>query len=139
VANRIAFLAVDRIKVKGEKTLLTFLEQLKNAECIEKNSALYPKAWTEFSDAPEKLYAVGNTSLLAEKQFVIVGSRRTPVSALKIGAQIAKEISQVFTVTTGTADGGDGAAIEGAILGSGKVICLLAGGFSAIPQGNLPL
>ena len=119
--------------------MFTFLEQLKNAECIEKNSALYPKAWTAFSDAPEKLYAVGDISLLTKRKFVIVGSRRTPASALKIGGQIAQDLSSVFVITTGTADGGDGAAMAGALAGSGRVICLLAGGFSALPQGNLPI
>lgn len=119
--------------------MFSFLEQLKNAECIEKNSPLYPKAWTAFSDAPERLYAVGDTSLLTKRKFVIVGSRRTPASALKIGGQIAQDLSSVFVITTGTADGGDGAAMAGALSGSGKVICLLAGGFSALPQGNLPI
>lgn len=119
--------------------MFAFTEQLKNAEIITAESPLYPNEWKHLSDAPKTLYAVGDISLLNERKFVVVGSRRTPASALKIGTQIAKEISQVFIVTTGTADGGDGAAIEGAILGSGKVICLLAGGFSAIPQGNLPL
>lgn len=119
--------------------MFAFTEQLKNAEIIEKDSPLYPKAFLHLSDAPQRLYAVGNTSLLKEKTFTVVGSRRTPAAALKIGAQIAKDLSSAFVIVTGTADGGDGAAIEGALAGSGRVICLLAGGFSAIPQGNLPL
>jgi DNA processing protein len=43
------------------------------------------------------------------------------------------------TIVTGTADGGDGAAIEGALSGNGRVICVLAGGFSALPQASLQL
>ncbi len=119
--------------------MFAFTEQLKNAEIIEKSSCLYPKAFLALPDAPEALYAVGNVALLREEKFTIVGSRRTPAHALKIGAQIAKELSSAFVIVTGTADGGDGAAIEGALAGGGRVICLLAGGFSAIPQGNLPL
>ena len=111
----------------------------KNILSIQKDGALYPTAWKTLADAPETLYAVGNIQLLKEGKFTVVGSRRTPAFALKIGAQIAKDLSSAFVLVTGTADGGDGAAIEGALAGSGKIICLLAGGFSAIPQGNLAL
>ena len=119
--------------------MFAFTQQLKNAQRIEKSSCLYPTAFLDLPDAPEALYAVGNVDLLKEEIFTVVGSRRTPANALKIGTQIAKELSSAFVLVTGTADGGDGAVIEGALLGSGKVICLLAGGFSALPQGNLPL
>jgi DNA processing protein len=85
------------------------------------------------------IYARGDIALLRGRKLTVVGSRRTPAPALKLGARICKELSEAVTIVTGTADGGDGAAIEGALSGSGKVICLLAGGFSAIPQGNLPL
>ena len=101
--------------------------------------AEYPKEWQSFSDAPPTLYAVGDISLLQGRKFAIVGSRRTPAPALKLGAEIAKELSSSLVIVTGTADGGDGAAIEGVLWGSGKVICLLAGGFSALPQNQLDL
>lgn len=106
---------------------------------IDKHSPNYPAEWKGFSDAPEKLYALGNVSLLGERKFAIVGSRRTPVNALKLGEEISKTLSQEFVILTGVADGGDTAAIEGALKGSGRVICLLAGGFSALPQCNLAL
>ncbi len=106
---------------------------------IPYSSPEYPLAWKELSDAPDKLYAVGNVALLRERRFAIVGSRRTPANALKLGEEISKTLSQSFVIVTGTADGGDTAAIEGALKGSGKVICLLAGGFSSLPQYNLAL
>lgn len=98
----------------------------------------YPKEWLDFTDAPETLYAVGNLSLLKRRKLTVVGSRRTPANALKLGANIAKELCGTFVIVTGTADGGDTAAIEGGLAGGG-VICVLAGGFSAIPQSNLAL
>lgn len=106
---------------------------------ISRDSALYPKEWQALSDAPESLYALGDTALLTARKFTVVGSRKTPVSACKLGKEICKDLSKSFTIATGTADGGDGAAIEGALAGSGKVVCLLAGGFAHIPQNNLPL
>ena len=106
---------------------------------IEQNSPDYPKEWQELSDKPACLYAVGDLSLLKERKLTIVGSRSTPANALKLGARIAEELSSAFVTVTGVADGGDSAAIEGALKGGGRVICLLAGGFSALPQTNAGL
>lgn len=114
-------------------------DTIKQTAEIPLSSALYPKEWKTLKNPPPVLYARGNIQLLEERKFTIVGSRRTPAPALQAGKEIAKELSHAFVILTGTADGGDSAAIEGALLGTGKVICLLAGGFSSIPQGNLAL
>ncbi len=106
---------------------------------IPVTSPLYPAKWQALSDKPPVLYALGNTSLLRERTLCVVGSRKTPVNALRLGAEICKTLSESFTLLTGTADGGDSAGIEGALAGSGRVICLLAGGFSSLPQSNLGL
>lgn len=105
---------------------------------ITKQSALYPETFKVFSDAPERIYAVGNVQLLQTEKFVVVGARRTPPSALKTGGEIVKSLTDAFTVVTGSADGGDVSAIENA-LESGKIICVLPGGFGAIPQSNYTL
>ena len=99
----------------------------------------YPAEWRALPDAPAVVYARGNVALLRMRKFTVVGARRTPAPAMKLGAKIAKELSQSVAVVTGTADGGDGAAIEGALAGSGNIICVLAGGFSALPQANINL
>ena len=105
---------------------------------ISPTNAAYPKEWQGFPDKPQTVYAAGNVSLLHSRKFTVVGSRKTPKAALATGAQIAKELVSAFTLVSGAADGGDSAAIEGA-LESGKIICVLAGGFGAIPQGNFAL
>lgn len=97
----------------------------------------YPYALRALIDAPEKVYAVGDISLLDGKKFAVVGSRRTPANALRLGAEIVKTLSKHFVIVTGTADGGDLSAIQGALKGSGRVICVLAGGFGHLPQANL--
>jgi DNA processing protein len=102
-------------------------------------SELYPKEWKELSDAPLVLYAKGNLELLKTEKFCIVGSRRTPQTALKTGEKIAQELSEKFTILTGVADGGDTAAIEGALKGTKKLICLHAGGYASLPKGNYAL
>lgn len=116
-----------------------FIDFKNNLTEIEFSSADYPSAWKELADAPKRVYALGDISLLKEEKFAVVGSRRTPQNALKLGEEIAKTLSKAFVIVTGVADGGDTAAIEGALQGGGKVICLLAGGFSALPQYNIPL
>lgn len=115
------------------------LTDINNIQAISVQHPLYPKEWKTLSDFPERLYFVGNIELLAERKFTIVGSRTTPVNALKTGTEISKALAQAFVIVTGTADGGDAAAIEGGVMSGGRVICVLAGGFSALPQNNLPL
>ena len=105
---------------------------------ITKESAFYPTEWLSLPDAPERIYAIGDISLLRTRKFVVVGARRTPIHALKTGGEIVKTLALSFTIVTGVADGADVVAIESG-LERGKVICVLAGGFSAIPQGNYAL
>ena len=99
----------------------------------------YPEALREKTDAPLVLYGKGDFSLLKTRMLTVVGSRRTPPAALKLGAKICEQVSSHLAILTGTADGGDRAAAEGALAGSGKVIALAAGGFSHLPQGNFQL
>lgn len=115
-------------------------ENLKKALItLEKTSPEYPTEWKALADAPERLYALGDIRLLRGRKLAVVGSRRTPTNVFKFSVELGKELSRYFTLVTGTADGGDCAAMEGGLQGSGKVICLLAGGFSALPQSNLQL
>ena len=119
--------------------LLSNQAQLKTAIAeIPQDSPLYPKEWLMVTPPPTTLYAVGNLQLLKRRKLAVIGSRRTPLNALKLCEKISEELATQLVIVTGTADGGDSAAIEGSIK-TGNIICLLAGGFGAVPQGNLPL
>jgi DNA protecting protein DprA len=72
---------------------------------------------------------------LKDELFAVVGSRRTTDGARKLGTKIAKELTARFSVVTGSADGGDEAALQGGLDG-GKAVCLLAGGFGFAPKEN---
>ncbi len=121
-------------------SILNNVQALKNAIIeIPFEDDNYPAEWRELPVPPTSVYALGKLSLLHERKFAVVGSRRTPANAMKLGGEICKELSAHFVLVTGTADGGDSAAIEGALAGDGRVICVLAGGFSSLPQGNLQL
>ena len=120
------------------KRVLRFFED-KAITPIPYPSPDYPSEWKELTDCPLVVYVMGDVSVLKTRKLCIVGSRRTPAAALKTGGKIAEDISSEFTIVTGLADGGDTAAIEGTLKAKGKAICVLAGGFSSIPQSNLPL
>ena len=119
------------------KTAARYEEQ--QIVCITRADGRYPTAWKSLPDAPTCLYAKGNIDLLKTRLFTAVGSRKITEAAEKLARAVCKELSEAFTLATGTAEGGDGAVAKGALDGSGKAVCLLAGGFGNIPQGNAVL
>lgn len=112
-------------KEKAERFLSA--EEEKGRFCVTVVSADYPEALTQISDPPFVLFGAGNRELLKERKIAIVGSRIIPPWAEATGREIAEELSARFAVVTGLAEGGDSAAIAGA-LQSGKLICVLPNG-----------
>ncbi len=90
-------------------------------------SADYPAALRAIPDPPVALFCAGRRKLLAARKFCIVGSRKLPPWARETGKTIAAELSARFALVTGIAEGGDRAAIDGA-LPSGNLISVLPGG-----------
>ena len=107
-----------------------FIESLqkKGIKCVTYLSPLYPESLKNIDNPPLVLYCKGNTGLLKNNCFSVVGSRRTSAQALALCRKISGELTEVFTVVTGMAEGADSAVIDGAI-SSGKVIAVLANGF----------
>lgn len=102
-------------------------------------SADYPAALAAIPDPPPVLYGMGNRALLQRRKFCIVGSRILPAWAEKTGRTIAEALSKRFAVVTGFAEGGDRAAIDGAIA-SGCLICVLPTGVDiAYPAAHTAL
>ena len=89
----------------------------------------YPEQLKHISMPPLILYGMGRRELLQKRRFCIVGSRITPPWAEKMGYAIAEELSEHFAIVTGLAEGGDSAAIAGA-LESGNLICVLPCGIT---------
>lgn len=84
----------------------------------------YPSELKQIPQPPLALFGAGNRALLTKRKFCIVGSRVTPPWAEKQAKEISRALSEQFAVVTGFAEGGDRAAIDGAI-GSGNLICVL--------------
>lgn len=102
---------------------LAYLEA-QNAFAVTLLSEDYPASLKAISLPPLVLYGRGKRSLLESRRFCIVGSRITPPWAEKLGKELSKELAKKFTIVTGLAEGGDLAAIEGA-LPSGNLISVL--------------
>lgn len=102
-------------------------------------SADYPAGLRAISDPPPVLYGMGNRALLRRRKFCIVGSRILPAWAEQTGRTIASDLSRRFTIVTGIAEGGDRAAIDGALAG-GNLICVLPNGLDiAYPAAHTSL
>lgn len=103
--------------------LLDLLDR-KNYFAVTLASPDYPEALKATDEPPLVLLGAGNRELLKKRKFCIVGSRMTPSWAEGVTKRIAEELSERFAIVTGLAEGGDRAAIEGA-LKSGNLISVL--------------
>lgn len=102
-------------------------------ECVTYVSAEYPELLKHISTPPIVLYLKGDKKLLAGRHFSIVGSRRTNPSALVQCKRFAKELSEYFTIVSGSASGADSAALDGA---KGRAISVTAFGFDYLELSN---
>ena len=103
----------------------------KGVECVTYFSHNYPESLRHIDAPPAVLYCKGNLRLMKSNCFSVVGSRRTPATALALCRRLSGELTSAFTVVTGMAEGADAAAAEGA-LPSGKIISVLANGFDYV-------
>lgn len=99
----------------------------RGVECSTFRSGDYPEQLKHTPCPPMVLYLRGRRELLSTRMFAVVGSRRTPAQILEETKRLCAELSDFVTIVTGVADGGDRAAIAGA-LSTGNVICVLPGG-----------
>ncbi|MDE7158368.1 MAG: DNA-processing protein DprA, partial [Clostridiales bacterium] len=120
---------IDRSK--RERELNSFIKELesRNRFVITIATADYPEELSHIPVPPLMLYGEGNRELLKKQKFCIVGSRLTPPWAEKQARLIAERLSEKFVIVTGLAEGGDSAAIAGAMQ-SGDLICVLPNGLN---------
>lgn len=112
------------------KGLLASYEK-KEIVCVTCFSEHYPEALRNIPDPPLVLYCRGNVRLLSERKFAIVGSRKTDADIFARTEEISRGLSRCFAIVTGIAEGGDTAAVRGA-LESGKIISVLAYGLDHV-------
>ncbi len=100
----------------------------------------YPISLLETDEPPLVLYAKGNLSLLKDRLFGIVGSRKNLPISISVAKDYAKTLQKAgFTLVTGIAQGIDKTVIE-SVIDSGKIISVIAGGFDNIyPKAHTEL
>lgn len=124
-----------------ERELEAFLKELdgRNRFAVTFLSDDYPEELKHIPIPPLVLYGEGNRELLKKKKFCIVGSRLTPSWAEKQARIVSEALSEKFVIVTGLAEGGDSAAIAGA-LASGNLICVLPNGLDeCYPAAHLSI
>lgn len=103
----------------------------------------YPDQLKNIYDPPAKLYVLGNRSILNQRNFAIVGSRKATQYGKKIAMQISKELAENgLNVVSGLAIGIDSYAHLGClqVKDAGKTIAVLGSGLDVIyPKENRKL
>lgn len=105
-------------------------------ECVTYFSPDYPELLKHIPTPPIVLFLKGKRELLKSRCFSIVGSRRTTPNSLLQCKNFAKELSEHFTIVSGSAQGADSAALEGA---EGRAISVVAFGFDYLELSTSPL
>lgn len=111
---------------------------MKEIKIIKKGDKSYPKKLLEIKKPPEKLYALGDISLLNKTSITIVGSRDCTEYGYNQAIYFSKEIAkQNICIVSGMAIGIDSAAHNGAKNEIGKTVAVLGSGFNHIfPKEN---
>lgn len=109
--------------------------ETRSVECVTYFSSDYPELLKHIPTPPIVLYLKGKRELLKSRCFSVVGSRRTTPNALVQCKRFAKELSEHFTIVSGSAHGADSAALEGA---DGKAVSVVAFGFDHLKPSSSP-
>lgn len=101
----------------------------------------YPDLLRNSIDPPQALYYVGNLDALQRPRCAVVGTRRMSSSGESQAFRFGKELSeQGVCVVSGLAYGIDKSAHEGALMGEGGTIAVLAQGLDVLqPTAHLGL
>jgi DNA processing protein len=106
---------------------LAWAEQPK-ALILARSDPRYPPLLAEIPDPPAVLYVRGDPLVLAEPQIAIVGSRNPTPQGKQVTGELASRLAAWgLVVTSGLAEGVDGAAHQGA-LQTGRTIAVLGTG-----------
>lgn len=98
----------------------------------------YPELLRQIFDPPKVLYYWGNLGILERKRCAVVGTRRCTAYGESQAFRFAKELSEHgVCIVSGLAYGIDKAAHEGALLGEGGTIAVVAQGIcELLPSGH---
>ena len=108
---------------------------------IDINSTDFPDTLRYIKNPPQKLYCMGDITLLNSKCFAIVGSRHCTDYGKKVTLEFSEKLAKAgLTIVSGLAIGTDTFAHIGCLNAGGKTIAVLGDGFNHIfPAKNKKL
>lgn len=130
---------IDRVSRERQAEELVRSLDEKGYFAISLVSEDYPESLKAIPDPPLVLYGAGRRELLKRRRFCIVGSRITPPWAEKQARTVSEKIASRFVVVTGLAEGGDRAAIDGALDGGDLISVLPCGLDHCYPRSHASL
>ncbi len=93
----------------------------------------YPQLLRQIYAPPLVLFVCGDPLLLQQRQLAMVGARKPTHSGLEVAYQWSGELAQQqWVVTSGLAQGIDGASHQGCLNGVGQTIAVLGSGLNRI-------
>ncbi len=105
----------------------------KEIKTISLNNSDYPSLLKEISNPPLKINILGKLPDEQKTKIAVVGTRKATTEGKTIARKIAQKLAELdIVVVSGLAMGIDTAAHEGALLGNGQTIAVLACGLDAI-------
>lgn len=103
------------------------------ATVLPLSDPLYPPLLRAIHDPPPLLYVRGDPAALLQPQLAIVGSRRASSAGLRASASLAAEASRAgLHITSGLAQGIDGASHRGALAAGGSTVAVVATGIEQV-------
>jgi len=98
-------------------------------QVLERDHPCFPKSVLLVEHPPERLYALGDLSMLEGRRVGIVGSRQPSAYGIRVTYDAAKAAARAgLVVVSGLARGLDARAHRGALDAGGKTIAVLGGG-----------
>lgn len=110
-------------------------------EIITHNDKKYPSHLKQIYDYPKTLFVEGNSNILKEEGFAIIGCRNSSYYGEKVAMKLAYELSlNNKIIISGLARGIDSCAHIGCLKAKGKTIAVLGSGLDNIyPKENQKL
>jgi len=90
--------------------------QIPGNTILTRSDARYPHLLSQIHDPPPVIFVVGDVAVLKRTQVALVGTRNPTPSGRELAQRFARELAQEgIVVTSGLAEGVDGAGHEGAL------------------------
>lgn len=133
--------AIQTAAQAAEPADLAWLRGAPDRHAVFLDQAGYPPLLAQIADPPVVLFMEGDASLLDSPQLAIVGSRNASPAGREIAFAMARSLAGCgVAITSGLAEGIDGAAHRGALAGNGTTIAVLGTGSDRIyPRQHLGL